>query len=291
MFFIIEREKILIYGVFLGLLLLGILGYVVYSPKTTAPVNSQGEGVAIPIIMYHSVCKDGGLACDYVVSTELFTNDMMYLKTNGYTTIFISDIVEYVHNNKPLPKKPIVVTFDDGFLNNLTYVLPILESLDIRAVISVVGIYTERYTAEPDRNPVYAYLTWEDIKELAASQRIEIGNHTYSMHELGARQGSLKKSTENSEQYKELFTANVEKLQKALKSKVGITPSVFAYPYGFVSEESIPLIKNMGFKAALTCNEKMNYITHDEEQLYHLSRFNRPGNIETTEFMQRIAEK
>lgn len=243
---------------------------------------------AVPILMYHSVCDNKKVTSDYRVTPQMFESDLEYLSKNGYTSILVSDLIAHVHDGALLPKKPVIITLDDGYLNNLTNVFPLLEKYDMCAVISVVGEFTEKFSSVEDRNPLYAYLTWEDIKFLGASDRVEIGNHTYAMHELGERRGCAKISGESVEKYDKALTDDFTRMQNALSEKSGITSVVFTYPYGFVSDESLPVIKKLGFLAALTCYEHINYINGTPEQLYKLGRFNRAPDISTEEFMKKI---
>ncbi len=268
------------------------LFYIFYTDVTPASVivteNEEEKMPAVPILMYHSVCDNEKVQSDYRVSPRVFENDMKYLCDKGYTAVFVSDLVGYVYEGMPLPGKPVIVTLDDGYLNNLTEVLPILEKYDMCATVSVVRAFTERAVKENDPNPLYAHLTWDDIKALEDSGRIEIGNHTGAMHEIGERRGCMKISGESEERYDEVLTNDLTSLQNALTEKSGLTPIVFTYPFGFVSEESLPVIKKLGFLAALTCYERINYINGSVDQLYRLGRFNRKPNMTTEEFMNKV---
>lgn len=245
------------------------------------------DGIKTPILMYHSVLKNEGSSGKYVVSPDLFESDMRYLKENGYTTVFVSELSDYVRNDKKLPEKPVVITLDDGYYNNYVYVLPILEKYDMKASIAVVGKFTDIFSNEDSHNANYSHLTWEDIREITESGRIEISNHTYDMHDTADRFGCFKKKSESDEEYSRALTADVLKLQKSLKENSGVECRVFTYPYGKIHNGSIPLIKEMGFWASLSCYEKMNYITKDEDCLYLLGRFNRPSGTSTNKFMSK----
>ena len=251
--------------------------------------NEQSdEAVFVPIIMYHSVKEHTVYDGDYAVSPETVENDLKYLKDSGYTSIFVSDIADYVYYNKPLPEKPVVITADDGFYNNYSDLLPILEKYDMKATVSVVGYFSE-YIAEKDPHiPEYSYLTWNDIKEMYSSGRIEFANHTYNMHSCKDRKGCARLSGESEEDYADVLCDDIGLMQTLMKLNTGIVPCVFTYPYGQISDESIPLIKEMGFSAALNCCEKPNYITHDPDCLFTLNRYNRPDNISTEEFMEKL---
>ncbi len=246
------------------------------------------EGVFVPIIMYHSILKDESAWNDYVLSPIELEKDIVYLKRNGWTPVFISDLVNYNKGFGDLPEKPVVLTFDDGDYNFMTYVLPLLEKYDFKATVSVVGGFSEYACEEAAPSPAYSYLDWEDIKTLSASGRVEIANHTYDMHSLKERKGSSIKEGESFEDYRRAFFNDTFKTQQLLKDNCGLVPKVYTYPYGFICEESRQLVKECGFDASLGVQEKPNYIVRgDEACLYDMNRYNRPSFITTDEFMKK----
>lgn len=246
--------------------------------------NREVFEIRVPILMYHSILQHENDS-EYCLPAEDFREDMLYLQHCGYTAVFVSDLVNYDQKGTALPEKPIVVTLDDGYLNGLTAVLPILEETGMKATISVVGAYTEMSIEQNDPNPAYAYLTWDDIQTLAASGRVEIGNHTWAMHDLKPRKGTQKCSGESVESYQAALRTDLTELQTCLREKSGVTPTVFAYPYGCISPEALPVLKELGFQAALTCDERINTLTGNSDELYSLGRFNRPSGISTADFM------
>ncbi len=256
--------------------------------KRRRATAASADCVAVPVLMYHSVI-DSGRTGDYTVTAETFRKDMLWLKEHGYTTVFISELVAFARTGAPLPARPVAVTLDDGYLNNLTCVLPVLEELDMKAVVSVIGSYSAEFSETMDRSPSYAHLTWEDIRALAGSGRVEIGNHTYDMHELSPRRGCMRKRGEAAEDYAAALIADLTRLQELITDNCGVTPAVFAYPYGRISEEALPVLKSLGFTAALTCESRVNYLTGDPEELYRLGRFNRPSGVSTEEFMKKLS--
>lgn len=250
------------------------------------------EEIFVPVIMYHSLLKDPARAGDYVVSPDTFEADMTYLLDNGYTTVFVRDLADYVENGADLPSNPVVVTFDDGYYNVMEYAYPFMRENNIKGVMNVVGAYSEQSTVEDEHNPAYSYLTWEEISELEQSGVFEIGNHTYDMHSIGIRSGCKKKYGENTDTYRTAIKEDIGGLQEILTEKSGVTPVTFAYPYGFISDESVPILHEMGFKALLTCYEKPNYISRDDtECLLHINRYNRPANVSTEEFMEKLLKQ
>ena len=246
------------------------------------------EGIAIPIIMYHSVkeCNPS----DYSVTPRALENDIKYLNERGYKTVLPSDLAQYVYGNGELPEKPVMITFDDGFYNNLYYALPLLEKYDFSAVISIVGKFTD-VDAEKDPDiPKYSYLTWNEINELIDSKRIEIGNHTYNMHlsDGNARGASIRRG-ETEDEYAERLTKDIGLLQTEIYEQTDYLPITFAYPFGYISDESLPILRELGFKVTLSCYEKKSIIKREADCLYNLGRYNRSGLVSTEEFMKKIA--
>ncbi len=248
--------------------------------ETTEQGNSvpgfgkTSEEVEVPILMYHNICEDTEKDGKYIVSVSEFEKDLKFLSDNGYTTVFIQDLIDYVEGRIDLPPKPIVLTFDDGYFNNFAYAYPLLQKYDAKAVISVIGYYTDLFTKSPDENPKYSHLTWNDINEMMKSGNVEFQNHSYNLHTTDkGRNGAKKKRGESLEEYTFQLTSDLQKLQDTFKSNTGYIPTTFTYPFGSVSEASFEIIKDMGFKATLSCEQKTNYITRDPETLFMLNRF------------------
>ena len=254
------------------------------------PTALQANSVPIklPVIMYHSILKDPKRAGSYVVSPEVLENDLQFLKQRGYTSVLPCELFQALAKGDPLPEKPIMITFDDGFLNNLTYGLPLLEKYDMKAVVSVVGCYSECFSVRPDPNPAYAHLSWDDIIELTSSGRVEIGNHSYDMHKKEHRKGTRKMLGEDEAEYYAALVCDIGATQSLLEENCGILPTTFAYPFGSISEESIPILQEMGFTVLLTCTEKVNSVIYRPEQPLILGRFNRPSGISTERFMKKL---
>ena len=249
------------------------------------------EKVFVPIIMYHSVLKDDSKSCDYIITPATLEKDLIYLRDHGYTTIIVNDLVNFIEKDMKLPPKPVMLTFDDGFYNNLTYVLPLLKKYNMTAVISIVGKYTEEFSENKDENANYSYLSYENIIELKHSDRIEFGNHSFKLHsDTDKRKGAKINPGESIKDYQNIFIADTMKTHFNLMENCNITPYVYAFPYGFYCDEAMGLLKSLGYKAAFICEEKPNYITKDADCLFGLNRYNRPANISTKKFMKKALD-
>ncbi len=249
--------------------------------------SSEDDSVKLPVIMYHSICEK--TPSDYTVTPQQLENDLRWLKDHGCNSVTAEEVIAFTKNQGQLPENPVMITLDDGFYNNLSFLLPLLEKYDMTAVVSVVGSYTDNNAVHDPHNPDYSYLTWEDIQEMHESGRIEFGNHTYDMHSLnGERTGCGMNDGESEEYYRDALTADILTLQNRFRENDIPAPIVFTYPFGSVSRESIPVIRGNGFLMTLTCRELPNIITHDPDCLYGIGRFNRSGLTSTEAFMENV---
>ena len=253
-----------------------------------SPAGAAEPDGLLPVIMYHSVLRDPDRAGSYVVSPDTVEADFRFLREKGYRSLTAREAAALAAAGKEFPEKSVMITFDDGFLNNLTYVLPLLEKYDFKAVIAVVGSYSEQYSDTPDPNPAYAYLNWEEICAAASSGRVEIANHSYAMHREWPRKGSSRLRKESAEAYADAFRRDVSRTQELLCEPCGIIPTTYAYPFGSIGEGSGALLSEMGFTAALTCTEQLNACEQTEDGLLLLGRFNRPSGISTEKFMKKL---
>ncbi|MBR2452473.1 MAG: polysaccharide deacetylase family protein [Clostridia bacterium] len=246
------------------------------SPQSSAMLfdKAKSDEKDVPIIMYHSILRSSHSGSEYIISEADFERDLKFLKKQGYTPIVMQDLIDFVDGKGTLPEKPIILTFDDGYFNNCSYAFPLLKKYDCKAVISIIGYYTDLYTETPDENPAYSHLTWKDIKEMIASGNVEFQNHSYNLHTIDkGRNGTKKKKGESLADYKAVLTSDLGKLQDAFKNNVGFTPTTFTYPFGSVSNDSFDIIQEMGFRASLSCESGMNHIGKNSDDLYMLKRY------------------
>ena len=96
----------------------------------TAPVYTLR---GIPVLNYHQVNDEK--FSPLTMKTSDFRNQMAYLQEQGYHAITMEELYGYLQNNLPLPSKPVVITFDDGYVDNYTEAMPILKEAGITAKI------------------------------------------------------------------------------------------------------------------------------------------------------------
>jgi len=184
----------------------------------------------VPILCYHQLRNwrpsDSKTAKTYIVEEENFRNHIKMLADSGYQTIVPDQLYDYLVFNKPLPAKPIMLTFDDTNLDHFTVAAPELEKYGFKGVFFVMTVSLGRPK----------YMSKAQIKSLSDAGHV-IGSHTWD-HQ------NTKKYTEKD------WVTQIEKPKKQLEDITGKPVSYFAYPFGLWNEPAVQGIKQRNFKAA-----------------------------------------
>lgn len=257
--------------------------------QNAAVFAPRGSSVELPVIMYHSLVKQDSAAAQYVCPVSRVESDLRWLRDNGYRCVTLQELIAFASGQAALPPKPVLITLDDGYRNNLTLLPALLEQYDAHAVLSVVGEYADIYTASGEDGSPHSCMSWEDLSRAAASPRLELANHAYYFHRLTGRKGSAQKPGESRDSWQAAFTADTRALQKAMTDRGLPAPVCYAYPFGQLTEGADLLLKEMGFQVSLTCNELRSVVVSgDPGSLLGLGRFNRDGRLSTEEYMARL---
>jgi peptidoglycan/xylan/chitin deacetylase (PgdA/CDA1 family) len=253
------------------------------APATAVRAEGQASAAApygairLPVIMYHGILNDPARQGTYVISERELDSDLKYLRDNGYGTVSTQDLIDYVNDGAPMPEKPVMLTFDDGYYNNYLYAFPLLKKYGMKAVVSIIGKYTDASTLAARDHPAYSHITWSQAAEMASSGFVEIQNHSYDLHTIDtSRTASMRVSGEPIEHYETVLISDTVRLQALIDEHTGRIPTAYAYPYGLISRESVGILREIGIKCSFTACSGMNDITRDPECLYLLKRLLRP---------------
>ena len=138
--------------------------------------------VEIPILMYHYIDAPGPDADiyrkDLSVLPQAFEEQMVYLREAGYHSISLRDLVLHLQAGVELPPNPVVLTFDDGYLDNYTQAYPILERYGFSGTFFIITGLVDKRTE--------GHMSWEQVEELH-SRGMEIGSHSYTLPDLRGR--------------------------------------------------------------------------------------------------------
>lgn len=182
--------------------------------------------IRITPLAYHSVSEWYPKAEESLfVKPKTFEEQIRILKENGYSFISYKDFEDWKLKKKDIPKKSVIITFDDGYQDNFLYAFPILKKYHVKATIFVITNYVEKN----DR-----YLNWDQIKAMYDSGLIEIGSHT---HNHQALTNLSMKDLDN-----ELILSRDEIIKH-----IGMTPYVLSYPDGAWNNTTTRHAKDAGF--------------------------------------------
>lgn len=133
----------------------------------------------LPVLNYHKISS--GNEPDFLtVTTAQLRKHFNYLNRNGYTTIFISELLEHVEHKKPLPPRPVMITLDDGYRDNFTSLYPLLKEYNIKAnIFLVAGFIQSADNKHINPNPMGEFMYVEDAVVMSKDM-VQFGLHTYS---------------------------------------------------------------------------------------------------------------
>ena len=217
----------------------------------------------VPILEYHMISEvDPEEGWTYNVPPEEFRQQLDYLQQQGYTTITPLEFMKAKKGKFDLPEKPIILSFDDGYENNYTTMLPILEEHGMKAVVYMAT----NSIGKPN------YLNWQQLREMQ-DRGVEIGSHTANHQPLT--------HLDQKKQEEEM------KLSKLLLEWNGIrTVFSFSYPNGEFSPAMPGMLKENEYLNAVTGDAGLNTF---ETNPYLLQRTNIPHpRFGLTEFKLRL---
>jgi peptidoglycan/xylan/chitin deacetylase (PgdA/CDA1 family) len=208
--------------------------------------------VRVPILYYHQVAED--IPPRQGVSPDVFKSQIHYLRRKRYHSIGFEDLADYFLKGHPLPPRPVIISFDDGYLNTFTCAFPLLKKAGYVATTFLVSGFIGRESSwEGSGEQVVPLMTRENILSMSAEGFL-FGGHTRTHKNLISISPEEAK-TEIESGKKELE----DLLQKPILS--------FAYPYGNFNPQIINLVKECGFQAARTVHTDN---THRPEDLLKL---------------------
>ncbi|MBS1735444.1 MAG: polysaccharide deacetylase family protein [Bacteroidetes bacterium] len=235
----------------------------------TSKVATLAEMLAkaqVPVLCYHHIRepKPGQSETfkSYSVSPSQFADQMKALKDSGYESILPNQLYDYLVYNRPLPPKPVMLTFDDTDEEQFTIGAKEMEKNGFKGVFFIMTISINRPR----------YMSKEQIKELADKGNA-VESHTWDHHMVTKYQG-------------EDWNTQFVKPRKTIEDITGKTALYFAYPFGLWNQAAIPELKKAGFKMAFILSTKRD----STEPLYTIRRMIVPGQWSTTGMIKAMKQ-
>jgi len=192
----------------------------------------------VPILCYHNLGEQakGRL----VISAQNFERQMRYLKSEGYRVITLAQFLEWTRLKRQLPRKSVVLTFDDGYRAFRQYAYPVLKDLGFNATLFV---YTDYVGA--GRNA----LSWDDLRALTA-EGFDVQAHSKTHADLRRATG------ESEAEYTKRMQAELAEPLRLFQQRLGRPSHILAYPYGRVDDNLIAKVREYGYEAAFTVHRQ-----------------------------------
>ena len=265
------------------------------APSAPNGIMNSKHTVELPILVYHHF--DNNVFSESTITPEHFEAHIALLSELGYTSVSVNQIINYVRYGFPLPKKPILITIDDGYMSNYDIAYPILKKYDTKAVIFIIGSTFGSSKYKDTDYDIIPHFGKKEAEEMLSSNLIEIQSHTFDCHmwepfesndsyRLGVRQ----RNGESYNDYVNMFSSDTAEMKTLLES-LSTSLYAMAYPYGLYNDttEEISLDKNIS--VTFTITPRMNTLKiGDPRSLRLLGRYSISDDI-TCDDLENILKK
>lgn len=219
-----RKRNIIIIFIVVGVVLVGSIFFSLFF------LNKQ----KIAVLTYHGVVDGVKDKNSVDISVDYFEKQMKWLSDHHYKTITIDEFYNWKKGKIKLPRKSVLITFDDGWKNTYKNALPIMEKYHIKSNVFVVWIYYENCTLKGDNT----YINENDIEDIRKNHKsLRILSHSYNLHN---REDATSKNYTK-------YSNDMKKVKKFIKD-----PKYYAYPFGIYNKQYQKALKENGYKLAFT---------------------------------------
>ncbi len=218
------------------------------------------EEKRVPILMYHSISYQATPQFKpFTLSPAVFADHMAYLYQHAYTPITVTQFVHVrSRGGSQLPERPAVLTFDDGYADFLTEVLPVLKRYGFAATLYIPTAFMNGTALWLKRRgeATRPMLTWEQLTEISASG-IECGGHSHTHPQLDILPLAAARE-------------EIVRCKRLLEDHLGQDVQSFCYPFSYQNTRIRRLVREAGYTSACTGKNEMCAETTDPFALTRL---------------------
>lgn len=200
---------------------------------------------------------------DLSVPPERFEQQLRYLKQEGYQSITLEDLALHLTRGAPLPEKPVILTFDDGYADAYVNAFPLLKRYGFSGTFFLISAMLDQ--GDPD------FLSWEQVVEMhEAGMRFE--PHSYNHPDLRNRGYQF-------------LVFQILAPKEAIEARTGEPTHFFAYPSGRYDQFVIDVLRSANFWGAVTIEQGA---THTADDLFTLRRVRVHGGDDLDTFIRTL---
>ena len=238
------------------------------TPVSQPTPDGNVRTVQVPILMYHYLSAPPANADiyrqDLSVTPELFAAQLDAMQQAGYTTISLYALLDNLTHGTPLPDKPVVLTFDDGYRDNYENAVPLLRDRGLTATFFLVTDFIN--TERPE------YVTWDMVREMYAAG-MSIEGH-------GRNHVSLANKDNDYLIWQALGT------YESIELEVGARPHFISYPAGEYDQRTIDIFRSANYWAGFTTKQGA---THSSDDPFQMRRIRVRGTTSPEELLRLLA--
>lgn len=247
---------------------------------------------AIPVLMYHHVSPSPGLV---TVTPQNFELQMRTLVEKGYSTLTADQFTGFLQGLNDVPARSVLLTFDDGYLDNYVHAFPIMQRLGLHGVIFVVTSWIGEGEPRPhaeetgsaalpdcpdhkrctqaiaDGKADDVMLRWSEIERMEASGTMEIHSHTHAHVRWD------KVFADKSERLAKL-EEDLRRSRETLRARLGRPVAHLCWPWGYFEPEYQTLASTLGFTTQYTVAKGLNRVGDDPAHIHRLVVKDRAGS-------------
>ncbi len=247
----------------------------------------------LPVLMYHHL--DENAANDMTVTPGTFREQMQALCDAGYTAVTLHDLLNYVNDGTDLPKKPVLITFDDGYRSVYEYAYPILAELGMHGTVFCVGSTFGSETYKNTGEPIIPHFGKTEAMEMAQSGVMEVQSHTWDMHqavqfESGTPRTCVKSLEGEAEtDYLSALEDDIRASIAQLEDAAGEPVFALAYPNGIMTEEAAAVFRENGITVTFSTEYRSNTLVRGLPQsLLGLGRYTITDSVTGDELIRLL---
>lgn len=251
-------------------------------------MSNTKQAISVPVLMYHHVTPSGGsLSC----SVKNFESQMRFLAKHGYTTLTGEQFAGFL-KGEAVPNKSVLLTFDDGYLNNYEYAHPILQKYNMHALMFLITQYIHAGPIRPTmlngadlvNSPGHyeckeliaqgraneVMLRWDEVRAMQQANTFEFHSHTHT-HIRWDKE--IDNSNKNNKIREDILQSQVE-----FKEHLGGISDHLCWPQGYFDDDYVSIAKELGFNHLYTTDAYgMNKAHGPADYIYRIAVRNRPG--------------
>ena len=220
----------------------------------------------VPILMYHQIATTTPEEDPFrlAVPPKRFETQMRYLSDHGFKTATLNEVISWVENGENPPGSRIVITFDDGYLDNYTNAFPVLQKYGFSVTIFLVSDFLGKSRSWGHGHPA-CLMDWGHAREMSRFG-VSFNAHTCTHPDLT--------TLSNQEASRELIES-----RKKIEDALGVAVRHFAYPWGRYDKRIMQLTEDAGYEAAFAirksemsryCMERFEIALRDGGSLFRL---------------------